>query len=291
MAATKARITFWSLSAELRARVYELVLDARPGSTLSVDLIMTKDLVDNYDHVGSPEYWIPYGSAQTQHSSRLGTMWPQPAKVPAITQVSKQLRKEALPMWLKLFHFCAWIDDLVWDVTWRWDFYKYGKVVEWLRMLGLSNVTLIKSFSLYFPTETDAGMRATIRQLRQEREDFANEVPYEGRERNAEDYGPGEIADRNQLLVVPPVNKFEIIEALGLEGLGLRMSAVRVLHQCGTSRPSIVKLDFVEGDGSKASGSAGNAASMPPSEHRPRTKQIGRKTTGGKAPRKKLASK
>lgn len=102
MEATKSRTSFLSLSAELRNRIYEEVL--QPNNRTHTVLICSA--YGRRDHI----------------------------TLPAITQVSQQVRGETLPMYYssKYFHFCLGKQQLM------------NEVEQWLKIIGPKQAAMVK---------------------------------------------------------------------------------------------------------------------------------------------------
>ncbi|KAK5120899.1 hypothetical protein LTR85_005966 [Meristemomyces frigidus] len=132
MEASKARVSFMSLSPELRNRIYELVVKPRKIGDGGVDgerAICVQDAcIENYDDVGDD---LDYGNL---------TAW---RKQPAITKVSRQVRAETLPMYYGGNLLVAYL-----DVSLDIDDNPLSTARHWLERIGKANAALIKHFEI-----------------------------------------------------------------------------------------------------------------------------------------------
>lgn len=131
MAESKSRSGFMTLSAELRNCIYDLCLS--PG--------------DYYD--GGVDCGIydenPLGICVQCHSQYAGSdledrLWGEATvwrAQPAITQISRQVRQETLPIYYGVNEFIAYGED------------DPETVVKWLKSIGKINAGLVKHFSFY----------------------------------------------------------------------------------------------------------------------------------------------
>ncbi|KAK3718034.1 hypothetical protein LTR37_005460 [Vermiconidia calcicola] len=137
-AQNKSRISFLSLSAELRNRIYALVLSPEeegeggaPGST-AICVNGLRDECDEWDG-----YIYTFGEV---------TSW---AKQPSLTRVSHRIRLESLPVYYGNNRFIVY--PAGWDEGDRYvRLGPYPTAISWLKSIGKHNAALLNDIQIRF---------------------------------------------------------------------------------------------------------------------------------------------
>lgn len=142
IAAAKTRTSFLSLPAELRTRIYELVVMPKQRSETEQE----EGLVDPH----SPAIPLGYDyTAFPKNSKEVSYNMPQNrwAFQPAITRTSRQVRREALPVYYSQNEFITSSDDRL--TRWpRVNEIRFPHALKWLKAIGPENRKSLRTISI-----------------------------------------------------------------------------------------------------------------------------------------------
>ena len=143
MAEAQSNISFFSLSAELRNRIYDLVLcptehgDGGEPRALSTAIYIGHPDEDAVDDVGSDDEddFTFFGIHRT--------VW---ATQPPITKVSRQVRLEALPIYYGTNRFLVY--EKGGEIIEGGREVSFPGAIEWLKAIGPANARLLKNINV-----------------------------------------------------------------------------------------------------------------------------------------------